>query len=186
MPRRNILRPRSRCSACVVSNRGCNSQCIFDPYFRCEDGITRFIAIRDVFTIRNVASLLASLPVRDRFWASDTFVFEAQVRLQDPVYGCVSHILVLQQQVSDLQAYRTYLQDSLSAHYFSHPQLIPQPDQYPSWNFDLPIIPENVPDPSFPELTLPPYPGEASSSQMPPPDDIDELRPVMFDNHRRP
>ncbi|XP_052172177.1 LOB domain-containing protein 29-like [Diospyros lotus] len=60
----------------------------------------------------------------------------------------------------------------------------PQPDQNPSWNFDLPIIPEDVHHPSFSEAALPPYPGEASSSQMPPPDDIDELGAVMFGNHR--
>ncbi|XP_052182022.1 LOB domain-containing protein 18-like [Diospyros lotus] len=186
MPRRNIPKPQCRYGACVVLNRGCNPQYIFSPYFRCEDGITRFVAICDIFTIRNVASLLASLRVRYQFWASDTLLFEAQAWLQDPVYGCVSHILILQQQVSDLQVYRPYLQDSLSAYYFSHLQLVPQPDQYPSWNFDLPIISEDIPYPSFPETTLPPYPDKDSSSQMPPPDDIDELGPIVFGNHRRP
>ncbi|XP_052190031.1 LOB domain-containing protein CRL1-like [Diospyros lotus] len=104
MPRRNIPRPRSRCSACVVLNRGCNPQCIFTPYFHCENSITRSVTIRDVFTIRNVVSLLTPLSASDRFWASDTFLFEVQARLQDPVYGCVSHILTLQQQV---KAYST-------------------------------------------------------------------------------
>ncbi|XP_052193905.1 LOB domain-containing protein 18-like [Diospyros lotus] len=135
---------------------------------------------------KNVVSLLAPLPVSDRFWASDTLLFEAQARLQDPVYGCVSHILALQQQVSDLQAYRAYLQDSLFAYCSSHPQLAPQPDQYPSWNSDLPIIQEDVAHPSFSEATLPPYRSETSSSQMPLPDDIDELGPVVFGNHRHP
>ncbi|XP_052181915.1 LOB domain-containing protein 30-like [Diospyros lotus] len=167
---------------CVVLNRGCNSQCIFAPYFRCEDGIARFVAIRDVFTVKNVVNFLALLPVSDRFWASDTLLFEAQARLQDPVYGCVSHILALQQQVSELQAYRAYLQDSLFAYHSLYPQPIPQPDQNSSWNFNLTIIPKDVPHPSFSEATLPPYPGEASSNQMPPPDDIDELGPIVFGN----
>ncbi|XP_052185221.1 LOB domain-containing protein 18-like [Diospyros lotus] len=175
MPWGNIPRPRSRCGACVVLDRGCNSQCTFAPYFHGEDGIARFVAIRDVFTVKNVVKFLASLPVNDRFWVSDTLLFEAQARLQDLVYGCVSHILALQQQVSELQAYRAYLQDSLFAYYSSHPQPAPQPDQNPNWNFDLPIIPEDAPYPGFSEATLPPFPGEASSSQMPPPDDIDKL-----------
>ncbi|XP_052189871.1 LOB domain-containing protein 16-like [Diospyros lotus] len=129
MPWGNIPRPRSRCGACVVLNRGCNSQCIFAPYFHGEDGIARFVAICDIFTVKNVVNILAPLPVSDRFWASDTLLFEAQARLQDPVYGYVSHILALQQQAA-----------------------------------------------------LPPYPGEASSSQMPPPDDINELGAVVFGN----
>ncbi|XP_052178706.1 LOB domain-containing protein 18-like [Diospyros lotus] len=182
MPWGNIPRPRSRCGACVVLNRGCNSQCIFVPYFHCEDGIARFVTIRDVFTVKNVVNFLAPLLVSDRFWTSDTLIFEAQARLQDPVYGCVSHILALQQQVRELQAYRAYLQDLLFAYYSLYPQSISQPDQNPSWNSDLPIIREDVPHPSFSEATLPPYPGEASSSQMPSPDDIDELGPVVFGN----
>ncbi|XP_052172130.1 LOB domain-containing protein 29-like [Diospyros lotus] len=150
MPWGNIPRPRSRCGACVVLNRECNSQCIFAPYFHCEDGIAHFVAIRDVFTVKNVVNILAPLPVSDRFWASDTLLFEAQAWLQDPVYGCPA----------------------------------PQPDQNPSWNFDLPIIPEDAPYPGFSKATLPPIPGEASSSQMPPSDDIDELGAIVFGNRR--
>ncbi|XP_052206819.1 LOB domain-containing protein 18-like [Diospyros lotus] len=158
--------------------------CIFAPYFCCEDGIARFVAICDVFIIKNVVNFLAPLPVSDQFWASNTLLFETQAQLQDPVYGCVSHILALQQQVSELQAYRAYLQDSLFAYYSSYPQPIPQPNQNPNWNSDLPIISEDVPHPSFSEATLPSYPGDTSSSQMPPLDDIDELGPVMFSNRR--
>ena len=40
------------------------------------------------------------LPLPDRCEAAVTISYEAQARLQDPVYGCVSHIFALQQQVS--------------------------------------------------------------------------------------
>ncbi|XP_052203977.1 LOB domain-containing protein 16-like [Diospyros lotus] len=140
MPWGNIPRPRSRCGAYIVLKKGCNSQCIFAPYFHGEDGIAYFVAIRNVFTVKYVVNLLAPFAVNDQFWASDTFLFEAQARLQDPVYGSVSHILALQQQPA------------------------PQPNQNSSWNFDLPIIPEDAPYPGFSEATLPPFPGEASSS----------------------
>ncbi|XP_052172171.1 LOB domain-containing protein 18-like [Diospyros lotus] len=181
------MQAQSRCGACLVLNRGCSPQCIFAPYFHREDGTTRFAAIRDVFTVRNAVNILVSLPVSDQFWAVDTLFFEAQARLQDPVYGCVSHILSLQQQVSELQAYRAYLQDLLFATYLAYSQPVPdwsllQPDQNPNWSFDLPTIPEDVSLPSFPDATLLPYPGEASSSQMPLPNDIDELGPVVFGN----
>ncbi|XP_052193748.1 LOB domain-containing protein 18-like [Diospyros lotus] len=110
-----------------------------------------------------------------------TLLFEVQARIQDPVYGYVSQILALQQQVSDLQAYRALLPDSLFAHYSSHPQ----PDPNPNWSPDLPIIPENASLPSFLEATSLPYLDNTSGSQMPFRDDIDELGPVVFGNHRR-
>ncbi|XP_052197202.1 LOB domain-containing protein 29-like [Diospyros lotus] len=184
------MRALSRCGACLVLNRGCSPQCIFVPYFHCEDGTTRFAAIRDTFTVRNAVNILALLPVSDRFWATDTLFFEAQARFQDPVYGCVSHILTLQQQVSELHVYRAYLQDLLFTTYPAYFQPVPdwfllQPDQNPNWSFDLPTISEDVSLPSFPNATLPPYLDEASSSQMPLPNDIDELGPVMFGIHRR-
>ncbi|XP_052204071.1 LOB domain-containing protein 18-like [Diospyros lotus] len=170
------MNPRSRCGACVVLNRGCHPQCIFAPYFRCESGTAHFATVREVYTIRNVVNLLTPLSVNDRFWASDTLLFEAQARLQDPVYGCVSHILALQQQVSELQAYRAYLQDSLFAYYSSHPQLVPPFDPNFNWSSSPPTIPE---------ATLP-HPGETSSSQMPLLDDLDELGPIIFGHRRRP
>ncbi|XP_052172167.1 LOB domain-containing protein 29-like [Diospyros lotus] len=145
------MQAQSRCGAYLVLNRGCNPQCIFAPYFHREDGTTRFVAIRDVFTVRNAVNILALLPVSDRFWAVDTLFFEAQARLQDLVYGYWSLL---------------------------------QPNQNPNCSFDLPTIPEDVSLPSFPDATLLPYPGEANSSQMPFPDDIDELGPVLFGNRR--
>ncbi|KAG1361385.1 putative LOB domain-containing protein 29-like [Cocos nucifera] len=44
------------------------------------------------------------LPVTDRCEAAVTISYEAQARLQDPIYGCVAHIFTLQQQVVNLQA----------------------------------------------------------------------------------
>ncbi|XP_052185199.1 LOB domain-containing protein 18-like [Diospyros lotus] len=176
MPRHNTINPRSRCGACVVLNRGCHPQCIFAPYFRCERGTAHFATVREVFTIRNVVNLLTPFSINDRFWASDTLLFEAQARLQDPVYGCVSHILALQQQVSELQAYCALLQNSLLAYYSTHPYSAPQPDPNPNWSSSPPTIPE---------ATLS-HNGETSSSQMPLLDDLDELGLVIFGHRRRP
>lgn len=39
------------------------------------------------------------IPDNDRFEAMVTIAYEAQARIRDPVYGCVSHIFALQQQV---------------------------------------------------------------------------------------
>ena len=126
---------------------------------------------------------MVQIPARYRSEATISLTIEALTRLQDPIYGCVSLILALQQQVSDLQAYRAYLQDLLSATYPSHPQPVPQPDPNPIWSSDLPIIPASASLPSFPEATFPPYPDATSSSQMPPLDNIDELGLAVFGNH---
>ena len=73
--------------------------CVFAPYFCHEQGATHFAAIHKVFGASNVSKLLAHLPVSDRSEAAFTLSYEAQARLQDPIYGCVSHIFALQQQV---------------------------------------------------------------------------------------
>ncbi|XWS76282.1 hypothetical protein CRYUN_Cryun01aG0162200 [Craigia yunnanensis] len=94
----------SPCGACKFLRRKCVRGCVFAPYFCHEQGTTHFAAIHKVFGASNVSKLLAHLPVSERCEAAVTISYEAQARLQDPIYGCVSHIFALQQQVVNLQA----------------------------------------------------------------------------------
>ncbi|KZV32985.1 LOB domain-containing protein 29 [Dorcoceras hygrometricum] len=94
----------SPCGACKFLRRKCVRGCVFAPYFCHENGATHFAAIHKVFGASNVSKLLTHLPVSDRCEAAVTISYEAQARLQDPIYGCVSHIFSLQQQVVNLQA----------------------------------------------------------------------------------
>ncbi|KAF9606136.1 hypothetical protein IFM89_023189 [Coptis chinensis] len=94
----------SPCGACKFLRRKCIRGCVFAPYFCHEDGATHFAAIHKVFGASNVSKLLSHLPLSDRCEAAVTISYEALARLQDPVYGCVSHIFALQQQVVNLQA----------------------------------------------------------------------------------
>lgn len=89
----------SPCGACKFLRRKCVRGCVFAPYFCHEQGATHFAAIHRVFGASNVSKLLAHLPVSDRCEAAVTISYEAQARVQDPIYGCVSHIFALQQQV---------------------------------------------------------------------------------------
>jgi len=94
--------PRSSgcpCGACKFLRRKCTSECIFAPYFCCEQGPARFAAIHKVFGASNVSKMLLNLPAHDRPDAVVAIAYEAQARIIDPVYGCVSHIFALQQQV---------------------------------------------------------------------------------------
>ncbi|KAE8685038.1 LOB domain-containing protein 14 [Hibiscus syriacus] len=94
----------SPCGACKFLRRKCVKGCVFAPYFCREQGAAHFASIHKVFGASNVSKLLAHLPVSERSEAAVTISYEAQARLQDPIYGCVSHIFALQQQVVNLQA----------------------------------------------------------------------------------
>jgi Lateral organ boundaries (LOB) domain len=89
----------SPCGACKFLRRRCVSDCVFAPYFSCEQGAARFAAIHKVFGASNISKLLMHLPVADRCEAVVTIAYEAQARIKDPVYGCVAQIFALQQQV---------------------------------------------------------------------------------------
>ncbi|KAI3984797.1 hypothetical protein MKX01_039414 [Papaver californicum] len=93
----------SPCGACKFLRRKCVRGCVFAPYFCHEQGATHFAAIHKFFGASNVSKLLTHLPLGDRCEAAVTISYEAQARIQDPVYGCVSHIFALQQQVVSLQ-----------------------------------------------------------------------------------
>ncbi|KAJ4970062.1 hypothetical protein NE237_003161 [Protea cynaroides] len=92
------------CGACKFLRRKCIIGCIFAPYFGSDQGAARFAAVHKVFGASNVSKLLLRVPVNRRHDAVLTISYEAQTRLSDPVYGCVSTILALQQQVVSLQA----------------------------------------------------------------------------------
>ncbi|KAJ4904917.1 LOB domain-containing protein 29 [Raphanus sativus] len=94
----------SPCGACKFLRRKCANGCVFAPYFCHEQGSSHFAAIHKVFGASNASKILSNLPISDRCEAAITISYEAQARLQDPIYGCVSHIFALQQQVVNLQA----------------------------------------------------------------------------------
>lgn len=87
------------CGACKFLRRKCVNGCIFAPYFGSDQGAARFAAVHKVFGASNVSKLLLHIPANRRQEAVVTITYEAQARLSDPVYGCVSTILALQQQV---------------------------------------------------------------------------------------
>ncbi|KAL3838436.1 hypothetical protein ACJIZ3_023027 [Penstemon smallii] len=92
----------SSCGACKFLRRRCTNECIFAPYFSYEHATTHFSAVHKVFGASNVSKLLSCLPVLERTDAAITVAYEALARMHDPVYGCVSHIFSLQQQIACL------------------------------------------------------------------------------------
>ncbi|KZV33947.1 LOB domain-containing protein 20 [Dorcoceras hygrometricum] len=101
------------CGACKFLRRKCVSGCVFAPHFASDQGAARFAAVHKVFGASNVSKLLLHIPANRRHDAVVTIGYEAQARLSDPVYGCVSTIMALQQQVSSLQAELSMVQTQL-------------------------------------------------------------------------
>ncbi|KAK1416195.1 hypothetical protein QVD17_31984 [Tagetes erecta] len=100
----------SLCGACKFLRRKCVTSCVFAPYFCDEHGPDRFAAIHKVYGVSNVSKLLSDLSACERADAVSSIVYEAQARIRDPIYGCVSLISVLQQQVFSLQTQIANLQ----------------------------------------------------------------------------
>ncbi|XP_019168077.1 PREDICTED: LOB domain-containing protein 20-like [Ipomoea nil] len=92
------------CGACKFLRKKCIPSCIFAPYFDSDQGVTRFAAVHKVFGTSNATKILLCTPANRRHCAAITLCYEAQARLSNPVYGCVSTILALKQQVVSLQA----------------------------------------------------------------------------------
>ncbi|URE46489.1 DUF260 domain containing protein [Musa troglodytarum] len=136
----------SPCGACKFLRRKCVRGCVFAPYFSHEQAAAHFAAVHKVFGASNASKLLMHLPVADRSEAALTISYEAQARLQDPVYGCVAHIFALQQQVVTLEAQLASLKAQTAQGFVSGYSSIPrlEEDRYSN--------------------KLPPYrPGESSA-----------------------
>ncbi|XP_078435875.1 LOB domain-containing protein 29-like [Wolffia australiana] len=93
----------SSCGACKFLRKKCTEGCVFAPYFSYDQGATHFAAVHKVFGASNVSKHLSRLSVQQRCDAALTMSYEAQARLRDPVYGCVSDIFALQHQVASLK-----------------------------------------------------------------------------------
>ncbi|KAJ9179875.1 hypothetical protein P3X46_008189 [Hevea brasiliensis] len=117
------------CGACKFLRRKCISGCIFAPHFGSDQGAARFAAVHKVFGASNVSKLLLHIPMNRRHEAVVTISYEAQARLSDPVYGCVSTILALQQQVASLQAELAMVQSQLINSRFAMANFLQNPQQ---------------------------------------------------------
>ncbi|KAL4609707.1 protein ASYMMETRIC LEAVES 2 isoform X1 [Castanea sativa] len=92
----------SPCAACKFLRRKCQPECVFAPYFP-PDQPQKFANVHKVFGASNVTKLLNELHPHQREDAVNSLAFEADMRLRDPVYGCVGLISVLQHQLRQLQ-----------------------------------------------------------------------------------
>ncbi|KAK1311675.1 LOB domain-containing protein 15 [Acorus calamus] len=109
MGRRHMMGPPGTlntvtpCAACKLLRRRCAQECPFSPYFSPHEP-HKFASVHKVFGASNVSKLLMEVPENQRADAANSLVYEANVRLRDPVYGCMGVISALQQQIQSLEA----------------------------------------------------------------------------------
>ncbi|KAI3867888.1 hypothetical protein MKX03_021295 [Papaver bracteatum] len=189
MGRRPLLGPPGTlntitpCAACKLLRRRCAQECPFSPYFSPHEP-QKFASVHKVFGASNVSKMLMEVPENQRADAANSLVYEANVRLRDPVYGCMGAISALQQQVQSLQSelnvvraeiikyrYRevsSTLSHNINNHNSSHHALIspsgvisvsppPPPSSVSVTNHDVPPPPPPPPPSTHPD---------ASSSSM--------------------
>ncbi|XP_058763483.1 protein ASYMMETRIC LEAVES 2-like [Vicia villosa] len=92
----------SPCAACKFLRRKCQPECAFAPYFP-PDQPQKFANVHRIFGASNVTKLLNDLHPHQREDAVNSLAYEAEMRLRDPVYGCVGVISLLQHQLRQLQ-----------------------------------------------------------------------------------
>ncbi|KAM5552325.1 LOB domain-containing protein 24-like [Rosa sericea] len=91
-----------RCAACRYLRRRCPSDCIFAPYFP-PNNPQRFASVHRIYGASNVGRMLQQLPPDLRAQAADTLYYEAECRVEDPVYGCVGVISRLHEQIDEAE-----------------------------------------------------------------------------------
>nr|AMQ09512.1 lateral organ boundaries domain protein [Boehmeria nivea] len=107
------LSSNSPCAACKFLRRKCQPECVFAPYFP-PDQPQKFANVHKVFGASNVTKLLNELHPHQREDAVNSLAYEADMRLRDPVYGCVGVISLLQHQLRQLQIDLTCAKSELS------------------------------------------------------------------------
>ncbi|CAL1380558.1 unnamed protein product [Linum trigynum] len=126
----------SPCAACKFLRRKCTAECVFAPYFP-PDQPAKFASVHRVFGASNVAKLLNEIPAAQRDDAVNSLAYEAEARLNDPVYGCVGFISQLQHRLKQLHLDLHLARQELAKYVGPQALLVPSP------NFGVPHYPGN-------------------------------------------
>ncbi|CAH2037343.1 unnamed protein product [Thlaspi arvense] len=102
----------SPCAACKLLRRKCVKDCVFAPYFPAKEPY-KFAIVHKIFGASNVNKMLQMLSENHRSDAVNSIVYEANARVQDPVYGCVGTISSLHRQLETLQTQLAFAQAEL-------------------------------------------------------------------------
>ncbi|KAI3748901.1 hypothetical protein L6452_12320 [Arctium lappa] len=179
------------CAACKLLRRRCAQECPFSPYFSPHEP-QKFASVHKVFGASNVSKLLMEVPENQRADAANSLVYEANVRLRDPVYGCMGAISSLQHQVQSLQAELNavraeilrYKYSETTQHHDHHHHIIPSTHHLALFSTGaVSVTPPPPPSPLPPPPPPPPPPPASSSSSMyTPPSTTTDYSTITNDN----
>ncbi|CAH1438808.1 LOB domain-containing protein 15 [Lactuca sativa] len=177
------------CAACKLLRRRCAQECPFSPYFSPHEP-QKFASVHKVFGASNVSKLLMEVPENQRADAANSLVYEANVRLRDPVYGCMGAISALQHQVQSLQAELNAVRAEIlrykytETHHDHH--IIPSHHLALFSTGAVPVTtpppPPPPPSPLPPPPPPPPPPASSSSSMYTPPSTTTDYSTITNDN----
>ncbi|XP_023640753.1 LOB domain-containing protein 13 isoform X1 [Capsella rubella] len=102
VPPGTTLNTVTPCAACKLLRRRCAEECPFSPYFSPHEP-HKFAAVHKVFGASNVSKMLLEVGESQRGDAANSLVYEANLRLRDPIYGCMGAISALQHHIQSLQ-----------------------------------------------------------------------------------
>ncbi|XP_022134071.1 LOB domain-containing protein 15-like [Momordica charantia] len=169
--RLNTITP---CAACKLLRRRCAQECPFSPYFSPHEP-HKFASVHKVFGASNVAKMLMEVPESQRADAANSLVYEANLRLRDPVYGCMGAISALQHQLQTLQADLNSIRSEILKYKYRD-AIIPSSSSSPhialisgaagvvvSTTATPPAAPPTPPHSQPPPLSLPPPPPSSSA-----------------------
>ncbi|XP_058781379.1 LOB domain-containing protein 15-like [Vicia villosa] len=185
MGRRHMLGPPGTlntitpCAACKLLRRRCAQECPFSPYFSPHEP-QKFASVHKVFGASNVSKMLMEVAECSRADAANSLVYEANVRLRDPVYGCMGAISALQQQVQSLQSelnvlrgeiLKYKLREAANINMNTMNNMNMNMNMLPASSHHVPMLPSNsvavsiaAPPPPPPPPPLPPSSSNSSSS----------------------
>ncbi|CAL5204247.1 unnamed protein product [Lathyrus oleraceus] len=189
MGRRHMLGPPGTlntitpCAACKLLRRRCAQECPFSPYFSPHEP-QKFASVHKVFGASNVSKMLMEVAECSRADAANSLVYEANVRLRDPVYGCMGAISALQQQVQSLQSelnvlrgeilkYKLREAANINMNNMNNMNMNMNMNMLPPSSHHVPMLPSNSaavsiaappPPPPPPPPPLPPTTSNSSSS----------------------
>lgn len=109
---------------------------------------------------------LQEVPENQRADAANSLVYEANVRLRDPVYGCMGAISALQHQIQALQAELNAVRAEILRYKYREANMIhSSPQQHvPFLSSSAEVVSVAVPPPPPPPPLPPPSHQDASSS----------------------
>jgi len=150
------------CAACKYQRRKCGPSCILAPFFP-HYRQREFLNCHKLFGVRKIAKMIEPLDPSQRHIAIDSIIFEADMRAQDPVGGCVRLVQNLQYEIVSAQTQLGLLHQHLAAFraQASHSNVTAPPP----------------PPPSSSGLYLQEIPPQQLLQQQEPPQDSLQLQP---------